>query len=95
MEVCGCAAIFNIERRSARSTQARGRIERGVAERRPPFPARPLRLLKIIDGRAIPLQIVGHMPESKDTPKAIVIIVTALAVLIALLTFANHIRPHP
>jgi hypothetical protein len=35
------------------------------------------------------------MPESKDTAKAIVIIVTALAVLIALLNFANHIRPHP
>jgi hypothetical protein len=35
------------------------------------------------------------MSMSKDTLKAIVIIVVALGVLCALLLFANHIRPHP
>jgi hypothetical protein len=35
------------------------------------------------------------MPMSKDTPKAIFIILVALGVLCALLLFANHIRPHP
>jgi hypothetical protein len=49
----------------------------------------------LIDELPFPLQIVGHMPESSGTAKAIVIIVIALAVLVGLLTFANHIRPHP
>jgi hypothetical protein len=31
---------------------------------------------------------------SKDTSKAVVIIVFMLAVLAGLLVFANHIRPH-
>lgn len=31
---------------------------------------------------------------SKDTSKAIVIMVVMLGVLAALLTWANHIRPH-
>jgi hypothetical protein len=35
------------------------------------------------------------MPMSKDTPKAIFIILFALAVLFALLLLANHMRPHP
>jgi hypothetical protein len=35
------------------------------------------------------------MSMSKDTPKAIVIILVALGVLGVLLLFANHIRPHP
>jgi hypothetical protein len=32
---------------------------------------------------------------SKDTLKAIVIILIALGVLCVLLLFANHVRPHP
>jgi hypothetical protein len=35
------------------------------------------------------------MAQSKDTPKAIAIIVIALGVLGLLLLFANHVRPHP
>jgi hypothetical protein len=35
------------------------------------------------------------MSMSKDTPKAIVIILIALAVLAMLLLWANHMRPHP
>jgi hypothetical protein len=35
------------------------------------------------------------MPDSNETPKAVVIILIALAVLGALLAYANHIRPHP
>ncbi len=31
---------------------------------------------------------------SKDTPKAIFIIILMLIVLVVLLTWANHIRPH-
>jgi hypothetical protein len=31
---------------------------------------------------------------TKDTAKALVIIIAALAVLIALLLWANHLRPH-
>jgi hypothetical protein len=50
---------------------------------------------KFIDEPVIPFQSVRHMPASKDTPKAITIIVLALGVLAALLAFANHIRPHP
>ena len=34
------------------------------------------------------------MAMSKDTSKAIFIIVTALAVLLLLLLYANHVRPH-
>jgi len=37
---------------------------------------------------------LSAMPMSKDTSKALFIIVTALAVLGVLLVFANHIRPH-
>ncbi len=33
-------------------------------------------------------------PMSKDTPKAIAIIVMALFVLVGLLIVANHFRPH-
>jgi hypothetical protein len=35
------------------------------------------------------------MAMSKDTSKAIFIILVALAVLCLLLVFANHMRPHP
>jgi hypothetical protein len=35
------------------------------------------------------------MPASKDTPKAIVIILLYLALLAGLLVAANHFRPHP
>jgi hypothetical protein len=35
------------------------------------------------------------MPVSKDTPKAIVIILLYLALLAGLLAAANHFRPHP
>jgi hypothetical protein len=35
------------------------------------------------------------MAMSKDTSKAIFIIVAALALLFVLLLYANHIRPHP
>jgi hypothetical protein len=35
------------------------------------------------------------MPVSKDTIKAIAIILISLAVLCGLLVFANHVRPHP
>jgi ABC-type spermidine/putrescine transport system permease subunit I len=56
--------------------------------------AHPKRV-KRIDEVMIPLQIGRHMADSKDTPKAIAIIVIALATLAGLLVFANHIRPHP
>ena len=51
--------------------------------------------IKLIDEPSVPVQIVRAMPISKDTLKAIVIIVAALALLCLLLLFANHIRPHP
>jgi hypothetical protein len=35
------------------------------------------------------------MSPSKDTVKAIVIILLSLGVLCALLLVANHVRPHP
>jgi hypothetical protein len=50
---------------------------------------------KFIDENKIPFQIVGHMSISKDTLKAIIIIVISLAVLVVLLVVANHLRPHP
>ena len=40
-------------------------------------------------------RLAATMPDSNETPKAIVIILIALAVLGALLAYANHIRPHP
>jgi hypothetical protein len=50
---------------------------------------------KFVDESLKSIQIVGHMPDSSGTAKAIFIIIIALAVLAGLLTFANHIRPHP
>jgi hypothetical protein len=47
-----------------------------------------------VDGGRVPLQIQA-MTASKDTPKAIAIILLALGVLAGLLVFANHVRPHP
>jgi hypothetical protein len=35
------------------------------------------------------------MPASKETLKAIVIILISLGVLVGLLVFANNMRPHP
>ena len=35
------------------------------------------------------------MPASKDTIKAIFVIAFYLALLVGLLAFANHVRPHP
>ncbi len=35
------------------------------------------------------------MPASKDTIKALFVIAFFLALLVGLLAFANHIRPHP
>ena len=36
-----------------------------------------------------------RMPISKDTLRAIIVILVSLAVLVGLLAFANYIRPHP
>jgi hypothetical protein len=38
--------------------------------------------------------LLNYVRMSKDTSKAIVIIVCALGLLAGLLTWANHIRPH-
>jgi hypothetical protein len=35
------------------------------------------------------------MAMSKDTSKAVIIILGALALLTLLLLYANHVRPHP
>jgi hypothetical protein len=35
------------------------------------------------------------MPASKDTIKALFIIAFYLVLLVGLLAFANHVRPHP
>ena len=48
-----------------------------------------------IDENKISFQINRHMSISKDTLKAIIIIVIALTVLVVLLVVANHLRPHP
>jgi hypothetical protein len=50
---------------------------------------------KFIDDPGLLLQIDRIMSASKDTKKAIVIILFYLALLCGLLLFANHIRPHP
>ena len=50
---------------------------------------------KFVDEPGLPLQIDRIMPASKDTIRAIFIILFYLALLCCLLLFANHIRPHP
>ena len=48
----------------------------------------------VIDEVPVPLQI-DSMPASKDNIKAFFIIAFYLALLVGLLAFANHVRPHP
>ena len=65
-----------------------------------PFPG-----LKKHGGREMPFRLqfpdsnrqrcFSKSSMSKDTPKAIAIIVAALLLLVVLLSVANHFRPHP
>ena len=71
-------------RRAAREESERARANQ------PPLPHE-----KFVDENKIPFQIDRHMSISKDTLKAIIIIVISLAVLVVLLVVANHLRPHP
>jgi hypothetical protein len=45
-------------------------------------------------GRKFPFIPTSSRPMTKDTAKALVIIIAALTVLVMLLFWANHLRPH-
>jgi hypothetical protein len=52
------------------------------------------RCRKIIDERPVPFHS-GARYMTKETQKALAIIIAALGVLVILLFWANHLRPHP
>jgi hypothetical protein len=49
----------------------------------------------MIDERPVPFQSGGSLHMTKETQKALAIIIASLAVLVVLLFWANHLRPHP
>jgi hypothetical protein len=52
------------------------------------------RCRKIIDERPVPFHSGGRY-MTKETQKALAIIIASLGVLVILLFWANHLRPHP
>jgi hypothetical protein len=52
------------------------------------------RCRKIIDERPFPFHSGGRY-MTKETQKALAIIIASLGVLVILLFWANHLRPHP
>jgi hypothetical protein len=52
------------------------------------------RFRKIIDERPFPFHSGGRY-MTKETQKALAIIIASLGVLVILLFWANHLRPHP
>jgi hypothetical protein len=52
------------------------------------------RCRKIIDERPVPFDSGGRY-MTKETQKALAIIIASLGVLVILLFWANHLRPHP
>jgi hypothetical protein len=52
------------------------------------------RCRKIIDERPVPSHSGGRC-MTKETQKALAIIIASLGVLVILLFWANHLRPHP
>jgi len=52
------------------------------------------RYRKIIDERPVPFHSGGRY-MTKETQKALAIIIASLGVLVILLFWANHLRPHP